>query len=72
MEDIAQEETNLVILEIMRHNLSLNREDLIRLTSKTFGFLKVGAQIETVINFSIENLIDENKLKQSENRIVLV
>lgn len=72
MEDIAPEEINLVIMEIMKHNLSVNREDLVRQTSRSFGFLKVGAQIDAVINFSIENLIDENKLTQSANRILLV
>ena len=72
MEDIAQEEINIAIMEIMKNNLSVNRDDLVRLTSKFFGFLKVGTQIDAVINYSIENLIDENKLLASENRITIV
>lgn len=71
IEDIAPEEINLVIMEIMNHNLSVNREDLVRLTSKSFGFLKVGAQIDTVIKFSINNLINKKKLTQIENRIAI-
>ena len=42
----------------------MNTEDLVRLTSRTFGFLKVGAQIDTVINFSIENLIGKTAIPQ--------
>jgi len=70
VDDIAQEELQVAILEIIDANLSLERVDLIRLTARSFGFLKVGAQIDAVINTAIEDLVLEGKLRvNGEERV---
>ncbi len=72
IDDISPEEMSVAILDIMQANLSLDKADLIRLTSKSFGFMKVGTQIDLIINQVISILIKQNKLQESDNRILLV
>ncbi|MGX9986918.1 DUF3320 domain-containing protein [Soonwooa purpurea] len=69
IEDISQEEIQIVILEIIEANLSLSTEDLIRQTSKAFGFMKVGAQIDNIINSTIESLVKQENIKILNNRV---
>jgi len=70
IDDISQEEIKLAILEIIEVNLSLSKDDLVRITSKTFGFMKVGIQIDQFINAAIEQLIESNKVMFSDSRII--
>lgn len=72
IDDISQEEIKLAIMEAMEMNLSLSKEELVRMTSKTFGFMKVGNQIDQIINLAIEALIKSDKLKLNNDRINLV
>jgi len=72
IDDISQEEIQLAILEIMEQNLSLDKNDLIRITSKTFGFMKVGNQIDQIINAAIEKLINTGKVQNKLDRIHLI
>lgn len=72
IEDIAPEEILAAIFEIMENNLSLMRVDLIRATAKTFGFMKVGSQIEEIINKIINQQVLKNHLKESEDRIIFI
>lgn len=69
IEDISQEEIKIAIMEALEINLSLSREELVRITSKTFGFMKVGNQIDQVISLAIESLIDSNNIKLNNERI---
>lgn len=68
IEDIAPEEISVAIMEIMEVNLSLEKEDLIRLVARAFGFQKVGAQIEAVINQVLGKMLNENLLSETDNR----
>lgn len=68
IEDIAPEEISVAIMEIMEVNLSLEKEDLIRLVARAFGFQKVGAQIEAIINQVLEKMLNENLLSETDNR----
>lgn len=72
IDDISQEEIKLAIMEVMELNLSLSKEDLLRATAKTFGFMKVGNQIEQIISAALEALMLTNKVKLKDNRINLV
>lgn len=69
IEDIAPEEIAIAIQEIMDANISLNKEDLIKLTAKAFGFLKVGNQINNILDQVILSMVNQNQLLLNENRI---
>jgi hypothetical protein len=72
IDDIAAEEISVAMMEIMRSNLSVNQDELIRLTAKQFGFLKVGAQIESVVKLCVEDLIGKGALRNVDGRITLI
>ncbi|MFV0150824.1 DUF3320 domain-containing protein [Empedobacter falsenii] len=67
--DIAPEEIAIAIQEIMDANISLNKEDLIKLTAKAFGFLKVGNQINNILDQVILSMVKQGQLLLHENRI---
>ena len=69
IEDIAPEEIAIAIQEIMDANISLNKEDLIKLTAKAFGFLKVGNQINNILDQLILSMVKQDQLLLNENRI---
>jgi len=71
IEDISAEELSIAIMEIMNSNLSMDKSDLIRMSTRIFGFMKVGRQIEQVIDQTIAKLISDGKLLLKENRISL-
>ncbi|ROI10776.1 DUF3320 domain-containing protein [Chryseobacterium sp. H3056] len=71
IEDIAQEEISVAMMEILNANLSLNKDDLIRLTARAFGTFKVGSQVETVISGTVEKLIEQGKLNIVDNRLTV-
>jgi len=71
IDEIAPEEISVAIMELMHSNLSLNKDELIRAVCKTFGFAKAGSQIDSVVNFSVEELIGKGLLKEVDGRIVL-
>jgi len=72
IEDISSEEIGIAILELIHTNLSMHRNDLVRLTSRSFGFLKVGSHIQSVIGNAINKLIDQDKLKETNDRVQAV
>lgn len=72
IDDIAAEEISITMMEIMRSNLSVNKDELMRVTAKVFGFLKVGSQIDSVAKHCIDELIAKNMLVENEGKIVLV
>lgn len=71
IDDISAEELSVAIMEIMHNNLSMENNDLIRLCSRAFGFMKVGRQIDDVISLAINKLIIGGKLVLKDNRIGL-
>ncbi len=72
IDDIAAEEISVAVMEIMHSNLSIRKDELIRLTARIFSFLKVGAQIDTVVQYAVNELIRKNLLSENEGRIALV
>jgi len=71
IDEIAPEEISVAVMEIMHLSLSLNKEELIRAVCKTFGFAKVGSQIDAVVKFCVEELVGKGLLNEVEERIVL-
>lgn len=71
VEDIAPDEISVAIMEIMQSNLSVEKDELIRITARLFGFLKMNVQIETVINSCFQELISKGLLEENTGRIVL-
>ncbi|MGE8242991.1 MAG: DUF3320 domain-containing protein, partial [Sphingobacterium sp.] len=72
IEDIAPEEIEVALIEVMDNSLSLLREDLVRATARAFSFSKTGAQIDSIINTSIDKLLQQGHWKSINGRIVLI
>lgn len=71
IDDISAEELSVAIMEIMQHNLSMEKSDLIRLCARTFNFMNVGRQINSVIGHTIDRLIKAGKLMLNEDRVTI-
>lgn len=71
MEDIAPEEVIVALEEVVTNNLSIDEDELLRYLAKTFGFAKVGKQIDTLLRYSIDIAVKQEKVKIENNRIKL-
>jgi very-short-patch-repair endonuclease len=69
IEDIAPEEIIVALQEVVTHNLSIEEEELIRYLCRSFGFAKVGKQIDALLRYAIDVAIKEGKIKKEEGRI---
>jgi superfamily I DNA and/or RNA helicase len=72
MEDIAPEEVLVALQEVITNNLSIEEAELLRYLARTFGFAKVGKQIDTILRYVIETAIQQGKVKRENERIKLV
>ena len=66
IEDIAPEEILVALQDLVNNNLSIDENELIRCCARSFGFLKVGKQIDSIIRYVI-NMAEERALLQREN-----
>lgn len=71
IEDIAPQEIEVALIELMDNSLSLLREDLVRATARAFAFSKTGAQIDVIINNAIDKLLQQGHWKSINGRIVV-
>lgn len=71
MEDIAPEEVIVALEEVVNHNLSIEEEELLRYLARTFGFAKVGKQIDTLLRYTIDTAIKQDKVKRENDRLKL-
>ena len=69
MEDIAPEEIIIALEEVVTNNLSIEEDELLRYLARTFGFTKVGKQIDTLLRYSIDSAVKQEKVKRENNRI---
>jgi hypothetical protein len=69
MEDIAPEEVIVALEEVVTHNLSIEEDELLRYLARTFGFAKVGKQIDTLLRYAIALAVKQGKVKKENNRI---
>lgn len=69
MEDIAPEEVIVALEEVVTNNLSIEEDELIRYLARTFGFAKVGKQIDTLLRYCIDIALKQEKVNRENNRI---
>ena len=69
MEDIAPEEIIVALQEVVANNLSIEEEELLRYLARTFGFAKVGKQIDSILRYTIDLAVKDGKVKQENGRI---
>lgn len=72
IEDIAPEEIIVALHEVVTNNFSIEEEDLIRYLARTFGFSKVGKQIEIIVRYSIELAVKKGTVKKEDGRIKII
>lgn len=71
MEDIAPEEVIVALEEVVTNNLSIEEDELLRFLARTFGFAKVGKQIDTLLRYVIDTAVQQGKVKRESGRIKL-
>ena len=71
MEDIAPEEILVALQEVVTNNLSIEEAELLRYLARTFGFAKVGKQIDTILRYVIDTAVQHGKVKRENDRIKL-
>lgn len=71
MEDIAPEEVIVALEEVVTNNLSIEEDELLRYLARTFGFAKVGKQIDTLLRYAIDTAVKQDKVKRENDRIKL-
>lgn len=69
MEDIAPEEVIVALVEVVTDNLSIEEDELLRYLARTFGFAKVGKQIDSLLRYSIDLAVKQKKVKVENNRV---
>ena len=69
IEDIAPEEILVALEEVIANNLSIDEAELLRYLARTFGFAKVGKQIETNLRYVIDIAVQQEKVTRENNRI---
>ena len=72
MEDIAPEEIIVALQEVVTNNLSIEEEELLRYLARTFGFAKVGKQIDSILCYTIDLAVKEGKVKRENGRIKIM
>jgi hypothetical protein len=69
MEDIAPEEVIVALEEVVTNNLSIEEDELLRYLARTFGFAKVGKQIDMLLRSVVVNAVQQGKVKKENDRI---
>ena len=70
-EDIPADEIANGIKEILTHQISLPKEDLVREASKLFGFARSGANVENAMKKGIAKAIEKGFSIEKDGRVVL-
>ena len=71
MEDIAPEEVIVALQEVVTNNLSIEEDELLRYLARTFGFAKVGKQIDTLLRYTIDTAVKKGVVKKENGRVKL-
>jgi very-short-patch-repair endonuclease len=69
-DDLPAEEVANAVSEILGHQISLTKTDLIRETGKLFGYARVGTNVEYAMAQGINKAIDLGIAKENNGRIV--
>lgn len=70
-EDLPKEEIAAAIVEILKNQISLPAEDLIKETARLFGYARLGGNVEQAMKMGIEFALSVNMIAQSNYRLVL-
>ena len=69
IEDIAPEEIVVALEEVVAYNLSIDEEELVRYLCRSFGFSKVGKQIDSLLRYAIDMAEKEGKIIREDGRV---
>ena len=70
-EDIPPEEIANAVKEILSHQISLPHDELVRETSRVFGFARSGTNVELAMKKGIAKAIAKGAVLEKEGRVVL-
>ena len=70
-EDIPAEEIANGVKEVLSHQISLPKEDLVREASKLFGFARSGANVEMAMKKGIDKAVERGFVVEKDSRVVI-
>jgi hypothetical protein len=70
-EDIPAEEIANGVKEILTHQISLPKDDLVREASKLFGFARSGTNVENAMKKGIVKAVERGLVTEWEGRIII-
>ncbi len=68
LEDIAPEEISAAIMLLLKNQISMSREDIIKETAKIFGYTRAGSSAEAAIALGIAKTVRSGKAMFDEDR----
>ncbi|MDM1084428.1 DUF3320 domain-containing protein [Myroides odoratimimus] len=71
IEDICPEEIEVAIIELLETNFSVPHEDLTKAIGRVFDFIKLGSQMDQVIQHVIQKMMVEDKIINQFGKIIL-
>ncbi len=69
-DDLPSHEIANGIEEILKNQISLTKADLVKETSRLFGFARIGTNVETVMLGGIRKALSKGFAKMQDDRIV--
>lgn len=70
-EDLPKEEIGAAFVSILKNQISLPAEDLVKETARLFGYARLGANVELAMKMGIEYALAAKLIKQNNDRMVL-
>lgn len=67
MEDICLEEIVCALMEVLEHQISIPRTDLMKEVAKKFGYTRLSSAIERAVNLAIEKAVEKKGVVVSED-----
>lgn len=71
IEDIPSIELEIVLIEVVKQNLSIPEDGLTLTAAKRMGFARRGSNVDAALNEVLSKLIEQNKLCKSDGIITL-
>ncbi len=69
-DDLPPEETANAARQVLKAQIALSKDDLVRETAKLFHFSKVGNNVDAAMRKGIQLLIDNGEAKEEKGRVV--
>ncbi len=70
-DDLPPEEVAIAVTRILKEQISLSKEDLIRETAKLFGFAKVGSNVDNAMRQGIRVAVENGFAREENGRVSL-